>query len=243
MLSLLLTLVVGAVSVAALVQGPVADNELTMTLAAFSTGLALSILAAGAQIVGGLRMRQLESRWLALGAAIAAMVPLTPAWIVGLPAGIWCLFVLNRRAVEEAFREQSARWEGLEHSLIFASRLLRGTAILHFAFIPFAWVHHIFVPDRGAPWLTQTIALGIATALVVLAGAIIYSGGRRMGRGESWNWSLAASVAALFPLTPAVLLGLPAGLYALSLLTKPSAFHWFATPGKPVEEIETPASL
>jgi hypothetical protein len=83
------------------------------------------------------------------------------------------------------------------------------------------------------PWLTQTIAMGVATALVMLACAIMVSGAIQMRRGESWSWSLAASVAALFPLTPAVILGLPAGIYALSLLTKPGAAQWFATPQKP----------
>jgi hypothetical protein len=58
-----------------------------------------------------------------------------------------------------------------------------------------------------------------------------------MRRGESWNWSLAASVAALFPFTPAVILGLPTGLYALSLLAKPGAAQWFATPQKPVATV------
>jgi tRNA A-37 threonylcarbamoyl transferase component Bud32 len=243
LLSLLLTPVIGVFGFLMLAEGWAHDNALMVWSTLFSIGLALSILAAAAQIVGGLRMKQLESRWLALGSAVAAMVPLSPAWLVGLPAGLWCLFVLNRPDVEQAFRDQSARWDGLERSLLTASRLLRGTAVFHFAFIPFAWLHHVFVPFQGVPWLTQAIALGIATALVMLLTAIIYSGGSRMGRGESWNWSLAASVGALFPLTPAFLLGLPAGLYALSLLTKTGAPHWFATPAKPVNELETLASL
>jgi hypothetical protein len=65
-----------------------------------------------------------------------------------------------------------------------------------------------------------------------LAAVIMTAGAQRMTRGDSRRWSLAASLAALLPITPALLVGLPAGLYALSLLTRPGAAQWFATPPK-----------
>jgi tRNA A-37 threonylcarbamoyl transferase component Bud32 len=238
-MSLLLIPVLAILGLLALTQRSVSDNQLFTMLALFGAAGVLSILAAAAQIVGGLRMKSLESRWLAMLGAIAAMIPLNLSCVIGLPAGIWALLVLHRPEVQEAFREQAARWEGIERSLGKASWLLTATAGFHLLFIPFAWAHHIFVPFRGAPWVPQTIALGVATALVVLACAIMLVGAARMRRSESWNWSLAAAVAALFPLTPAVVLGLPAGLYALALLTRPGAAQWFATPAKHLNQSQS----
>lgn len=63
----------------------------------------------GLVILGAMKMRNLESRGLALAASIAAMVPcLGPGCCVCLPtgiaAGIYALVVLNKPEVKSAFR-------------------------------------------------------------------------------------------------------------------------------------------
>jgi predicted Ser/Thr protein kinase len=240
--SLLFTPVLGIVAAIRIIRDPMPEGRLLVLLAAVSAAVSLSLLAAAAQMVGGLLMRRLESRWLALLAALAAILPLNISWLIGLPAGVWVLASLHRRDVKQAFAEQANRWEDLAPSLERAARLLKGTAGLHLAFLPLAWATYLVTPLAGAPW--PTIALGIATVLVLLASMIVLLGAGRLGRGESWSWSFTAAVVALFPLTPAVLLGLPAGLYAISVLIRPGVAAWFITPGKPVDTpLEAPAPL
>jgi hypothetical protein len=64
-------------------------------------GVVLNILI----IVGGVKMRRLESHGLAMAAAILAMIPcLSPCCLLGLPFGIWAIVVLSSDEVRAAFR-------------------------------------------------------------------------------------------------------------------------------------------
>jgi hypothetical protein len=54
-------------------------------------------------IVGGLRMRDLRRRGSAMTGAILAMLPCGPAFLFGLPVGVWALAVLSDPAVRAAF--------------------------------------------------------------------------------------------------------------------------------------------
>jgi hypothetical protein len=54
-------------------------------------------------IVGAAKMTQLKSHSLARLASDLALLPCGPAWLVGLPMGVWSLVVLNRPDVKAAF--------------------------------------------------------------------------------------------------------------------------------------------
>jgi hypothetical protein len=58
---------------------------------------------AGLQIVGAIRMRRLRGYPWAGTAAILAMIPWSPGWLIGLPFGIWATHVLGMPEVAEAF--------------------------------------------------------------------------------------------------------------------------------------------
>ena len=58
-------------------------------------------------ILGALKMRHLESYWLALVGSIVALVPASPLAFFGLPIGVWALSVLMAPEVRAAFRN---RW-------------------------------------------------------------------------------------------------------------------------------------
>ncbi|MCW5555760.1 MAG: serine/threonine protein kinase [Verrucomicrobiae bacterium] len=60
------------------------------------------MILSSAMIVAGLKMKRLEAYSLAIIGSILAML-ITPGNIIGLPIGIWCLVVLCRREVREAF--------------------------------------------------------------------------------------------------------------------------------------------
>jgi hypothetical protein len=63
----------------------------------------LTIFATGIVFLGGHKMKRLESRRLAVAAAILALVPFGPAVLIGVPVGIWALVVLTEPDVEAAF--------------------------------------------------------------------------------------------------------------------------------------------
>jgi hypothetical protein len=73
--------------------------------------LALQTLAVPAgilMVVGGLSWRSGESWWPRLGAALG-LVPLTPAWLITLPLGLWVLALLRRPEARAALRPETAR--------------------------------------------------------------------------------------------------------------------------------------
>ncbi|MBC7855246.1 MAG: hypothetical protein IAF94_17590 [Pirellulaceae bacterium] len=55
-------------------------------------------------ILGGRKMRRLETYGLAVLAGICALLPTGPVWIISMPIGIWALIVLAGPEVREGFR-------------------------------------------------------------------------------------------------------------------------------------------
>ena len=65
----------------------------------------LGVIVGAFIIFGGLKMKNLESYGLAVATAIIAMVPcFSPCCVIGLPVGIWALFILMKPEVKAAFR-------------------------------------------------------------------------------------------------------------------------------------------
>lgn len=67
----------------------------------------LSLAVYSAVALGGLRLRAFEDRDTGVAACILAMVPLSPAVILGFPLGILGLLILNRPASRELLRPPS----------------------------------------------------------------------------------------------------------------------------------------
>jgi hypothetical protein len=94
---------VGLTAFPILAQVPMSDA--TISLVAYLILIAiLQIPAAILMILGGRKMRRLETYGLAVTAAVCALLPLGPSWIISLPIGIWALFVLAGPEVREAFK-------------------------------------------------------------------------------------------------------------------------------------------
>ncbi|XXF79573.1 hypothetical protein P2318_07395 [Myxococcaceae bacterium GXIMD 01537] len=64
----------------------------------------LPVALGGLVFFGGLKMRQLQSRGLAMAASIVALIPCFGCCCLGLPVGIWSLIVLSKPEVKAAFR-------------------------------------------------------------------------------------------------------------------------------------------
>lgn len=64
----------------------------------------ISVLIGVLILMGGLKMKKLESHGLAVTASILALLPCTsPCCLIGLPIGIWALVVLFRPEVKNSF--------------------------------------------------------------------------------------------------------------------------------------------
>jgi serine/threonine protein kinase len=94
------------------------DRGTTQTIGAstdrffwLSTGAVLITIVSGVLMLGALQMLRLRAYAFAATAAILAMIPWSPAWLIGLPFGIWACVVLGRPTVTDAFfsdRRQAA---------------------------------------------------------------------------------------------------------------------------------------
>ena len=60
-------------------------------------------------LLGGIAMPKCKSHGLAVAAAIVAVIPIHPAFWIGLPFGIWALVVLSRPEIQRAFARESRR--------------------------------------------------------------------------------------------------------------------------------------
>jgi hypothetical protein len=100
---------IGVVHVAHLggVQG-FAGNADPFQLVGSTIGIvfgAISAVAAIVIVVGGIRMKNLESYRLAVTASILSLIPCFGACcLLGIPLGIWALFILSDNTVRIAFR-------------------------------------------------------------------------------------------------------------------------------------------
>ncbi len=66
--------------------------------------------------LGGLRLQQGGGWGLGLTAAIMALLPCSPGFLLGLPVGIWALIVLSDSNVQEALRSRS--WQRRRRPLV-----------------------------------------------------------------------------------------------------------------------------
>jgi hypothetical protein len=73
--------------------------------------VAASLVIGVVVLVGAARMRSLRSYEFAVIACIAAMLPCSPSFVIGLPLGLWALMVLRRPDVKAAFRANAERRE------------------------------------------------------------------------------------------------------------------------------------
>jgi serine/threonine protein kinase len=81
------------------------DADLYGSLVAVAALLALPIAAL--MMTGAARMMVGRSRYLlCVTAAVLAVVPWSPAWLIGLPSGVWALIVLGRPEVVAAFLDK-----------------------------------------------------------------------------------------------------------------------------------------
>ena len=94
---------------------------ITPKLDHFPSPITLWAILAGQVIVGavgtvillaGVMMKRLEHYSFAQWGAILALLPVSPAWLISLPAGLWALLALRRASVRAAFDQSVHTQEG-----------------------------------------------------------------------------------------------------------------------------------
>lgn len=63
----------------------------------------IALVISGIVVFGGLKMKNLQNRGLAMAASIVAMLPLWSCCCLGIPVGIWSLVVLGKPEVKSSF--------------------------------------------------------------------------------------------------------------------------------------------
>jgi hypothetical protein len=223
---------------------------------------ALGIPAGLVLIEGARRMMRGQDHAWATGAAIWAMVPWSPAWAIGLPAGIWTLVVLRRAEVQGVFRVSS-----LQRTALVAPAtglLLTGIAAWLFWTILGLYLfvdestrtHYQWrnVPGPDGGWVSKQVYLPpgperflflLMPLLATPAAGVLVVCWRRMMKRRSYQFVVAAAMWAMVPWSPAVLIGIPFGFWALQVLRRPEVQRAFGLtfPSGGVAADEPPLAL
>jgi tRNA A-37 threonylcarbamoyl transferase component Bud32 len=124
------------------------------TTAIYWVTMITQILAAAAgatTAIGALQMLKLQHRWLAVTGTALALAPMSPAWLAGLPIGLWSLAALKRADTQAAFDqpwpdarpavlEFSVTSLGFKEAVALVACLLGALATV----LPWGWAH-VFV--------------------------------------------------------------------------------------------------
>lgn len=214
---------------------------------------AFQVPASILMILGGRKMRRLETYGLAMMAGICALLPTGPAWIFSMPVGIWALIVLAGPEVRAGFRakrgiQRSAskskrpadsaappvpakpqpvdEWTfvNIKQQLFWPGLGLAGGGGIGLASVFLSCLAAATIPLWMPPPSDGLVFLG-ASGIVVLIGLQIASSllimvaGLKMIRMESYRWALAGAWLALLPISPAAIVTMPLGIWALVILS------------------------
>jgi tRNA A-37 threonylcarbamoyl transferase component Bud32 len=183
-------------------------------------------------MLGGWQMLRLRSHGWAVAGSVLALLPLSAGFMLGLPMGIWALFVLNHTDAQQAFaasRKRGRDKAGRQPGMLFGIRIEDHLKIVTYIrigigslfLVPAVVVFLIFVIPGIASGNHKDIAIlaafGVATALVPLAFALPnLVGGAGLLKHRRWAriFVLIACVPELF----AFPVGTATGIYTIWVL-------------------------
>jgi hypothetical protein len=195
-------------------------------------------------LIGSLKMRKLESYWFSIMACVLPMIPCFTSYlcIVALPLGTWGLIVLRNRQVRALFNVPQQEKQNLLASLPAALDLDESVRMQLSARL-----------QRLSRYLTIFATLSLATVLIFVAYSIVKSqerslslaffiestwggssalvlfGARKMRKLKSYRLSVTSCILSMFhPFC--FLVGLPLGIWGLTVLANPRVQSLFNTP-------------
>jgi tRNA A-37 threonylcarbamoyl transferase component Bud32 len=201
-------------------------------------------IPAGLVLIGAARrmMRGAGYVW-ATGAAMWAMLPWSPAWIIGLPAGIWTLVSLRRPEIQAVFGVSDqhrtplvAPANGVLLTGVAAWLFWTIMGVSLFATNATRYEYHV---GRGGNWeavpvpMRERILFLLMPLLATPAALVLVACWRRMMERRSYQFVVAAAMWAMVPWSPAALIGIPFGLWALWVLRRPEVQAAFGLHDRP----------
>jgi tRNA A-37 threonylcarbamoyl transferase component Bud32 len=190
----------------------------------------LGIPAGLVLMLGSRRMVRMENYWLSIFASIWAMMPWSPAWIIGLISGVFSLKALHRPEVQSAFGVMARQRNQIIPPGVglLLSGVVGGLFWMVMGFSLFVTAH---------PWVRSPEKL-IGMLMIIggiVGGGILIRGALRMIRMTSYHSSVMAAFWACFPWSPAWVMALPFGIWSLRVLGRREVQIAF---GRPFEQHE-----
>jgi tRNA A-37 threonylcarbamoyl transferase component Bud32 len=202
-------------------------NFLLMPLLGIPAGLVL--------ILGGWKMMRCRGYSWPMAASLWAMFPWSPGWLIGLPCGIWALWVLRRPENQGVFglTTRQRNWllspaVGLILVGILAWLFWTILGLCLFANEPPTHGVSQYFYDRERrlniryveePNSERYLFL-LMPLLATPAAAVLVLGGRRMMQYRSYHFAVLTAMWAMVPWSPFWLFGLAFGIWALTTLRR-----------------------
>ena len=199
-----------------------------------SIAVVLEMLAATGGVllvVGAAKMKIYDNFPLAVATSIFGLIPLSPAWFLSCPMGIWALVELFRANTLAAFALRRQGWQPAGGAKGFSGPgdVLRRvplqalglilTGILAFLFWGFVTLFN--VADLTKVYQSDTLGMICLGTMCLVAAIVVLIGGFCLKKREAYPLAVAASVLAMVPWSPIAILGLPLGFWALLTLCRP----------------------
>jgi len=208
-------------------------------------------------LIGISRMEAFLSRRLATAVCILSMLPLGLSFVFGLSAGIWALIVLARPEVERAFLERRVEPHIVAQQLRRAGSWLFITGLIGLVLwiVAFGIGTLLFVYNvrQGSDMDLATLLFALTEVelpvtfwpfVIVAPVAITLSLCQvlcawRMARLKSRASGFTAAVIALIPFSPVWLVGLPLGVWSLTVLLQEGAKEAFTANKQPPKKLQS----
>ncbi|GEM_PF-1329662 len=196
-------------------------------------------------ILGARKMLNFELFDMARVGCILALIPLGPLALLGIPVGIWALMILLQPRVRAVFRTDLEAApiapvpERIRTLLIWPRRALLVGGLAIFVATGFILAGGIFLSlDSANPRRVQSSSLHLMGALAgeglavanLLTAIMMFVASRSMATCHTYGLARLGCKLALLPLSLAVPLTFPIGLWALRVLKKPTVREAFGLP-------------
>lgn len=149
--------------------------------------------------------------------------------VLGVPAAIWALLNLHEQKVIAAFSAREVR-----HDPVLARRrremaparvrMLADWLLVTAVFTCLSGISCLFLGSLGHGNSVFLFSAGLVALVQGLALIVCYP---KMSKLASYEFALCGCIIAMLPLSPAALLGLPAGIYILAALRRPEVVEAF----------------
>jgi tRNA A-37 threonylcarbamoyl transferase component Bud32 len=170
------------------------------------------------QIIGGHRLKRCTSYYWAMAAAMWAMFPWSPGWLIGLPSGIISLIVLRRPDVQSQFGPIRQRNQLIPPAMgIMLGGVIGGLFWLIMGMIGFLEsMNNSYNPHAAF----EALLFLLMPALGCPAACFQIVGGWRMMHARSYQFCVLTALWAVLPWSPAWIVSLGFAIWALRLLAK-----------------------